>query len=341
MTPRRVLLVGHRTSHEVLGAARDLGLAGWEVHVATGARRSLAGASRFVRTEHRVTAPDVDLTAFTQDVRTTILRCGAEVVIGCGDPELVSLSAVRDALPAAVPLAPHPTVLGAVDKLTLVEAAVHVGLAVPHTETADEHTVAAWRGPAVVKPRLHLDPARPGTQRWTPTTITQSPDELARAVRSMSSAGRVPVLQEPIDGELIAVSAVRSADGHLRAIQQQRATRTWPPRTGVSSAPSPSPSSRKCSGACVTSWTTWAGSGWSRSSSSNQRSVGHAWWTSTGAPTGRCRWLGPPDCRCSRSGSAPATPCAPDPGPGMAPSSLTWPGAEPPTAGARPTCAGP
>lgn len=235
MKGRRVLLVGHQTSHEVLTAARDLALSGWEVHVATGAKRSLAGASRFVSSEHRVGAPDVDLGAFTRDVILALDRCKADVVIGCGDPELLSLSAVRAQVPALVPLAAHHLVLDAVDKVRLTSAAAHVGLAVPRTEVADAQAVQNWQGPAIVKPRLHWHPGLKGTSAWASASLATSRTELIRAVQAVQESGREPVLQEPIIGGLIAVSAVRNIDGRLTGLLQQRATRTWPRQTGVSS----------------------------------------------------------------------------------------------------------
>lgn len=234
MTARRVLLVGHATSHEVLTAARDLAEAGWVVHVATGAQRSLAGASRAVRSEHRVTPPDVDLEGFARDVAQTLHDCRAQVVVGCGDPELLALSAVRDRLPATVPLAEHSVVLAAVDKLSLARAAAQVGLAVPRTELADPDTVRTWRGTAVVKPRLHFDPASPASH-WVSARVTRSRAQLVHAVREVTAAGGDPVVQQHVRGDLIALSAVRTEDGRLAALMQQRATHTWPPQAGMSS----------------------------------------------------------------------------------------------------------
>lgn len=229
----RVLLVGHSTSHEVLAGARELAGSGWEVHVATGATRSLAGASRSVRSEHRVCAPDVDVDGFVRGVEAALRASGAQVVVGCGDPELLALSASRDQLSARVPLAEHPVVLASVDKLTLARAAADVGLAVPHTVVADENAIATWDGPAVVKPRLHFDPAHPGSG-WTSARVTRTRAELRGAADAVRGAGGEPVVQQFVQGDLIALSAVRDARGRLVALMQQRATHTWPPRAGVS-----------------------------------------------------------------------------------------------------------
>ena len=229
-----VLLVGHQTSHEILTAARDLARSGWEVHVATGGRRSIAGESRYVRSAHRVCPPGVDLEVFTEHVAKVLNQCGAHVVVGCGDPEVLALSAVRDQLPATVPLADHSTVLEAVDKLSLSEAAIRVGMAVPHTVPANDHAVADWRGPAIVKPRLHFDPRPSGTRSWTSVRLVHNKEELQQAVVAARNASCELVLQQPIDGGLIAISAVRTAEGDLVALMQQRAIRIWPPRVGTS-----------------------------------------------------------------------------------------------------------
>ncbi len=235
MSGRTALLVGHATSHEALAAARDLAGGGWDVHVATGSRRSLAGASRAVRGEHRVTAPDVDLTAFTADVAGAVRASGAEVVVGCGDPELLALSAVREQVPAHVPLADHASVVSAVDKVGLAEATERSGMATPRTVLADDAGLAAWRGAGVVKPRLHWHPGLSGTPSWAGAQLVDDAAGAAGAAGDIRRAGREPVLQELVVGELIAIFAVRARSGAVLALGQQRATRTWPLGAGVSS----------------------------------------------------------------------------------------------------------
>ncbi|GAB2754914.1 ATP-grasp domain-containing protein [Nocardioides salsibiostraticola] len=231
----RVLLVGHATSREMLAAARCLGHAGREVYVATNERRSLAGASRHVRGEYQVPAPDIDVDRFIEAVTAAADTSRAEVVMGCGDPELLALSRHRDRIPARVPLAAHERVVRAVDKLSLVTEAAAVDIAVPETVVADDRAIAAWRGPAVVKARLHWEPGQQGdTGGWASVQKVPEGADLAAAVRVVLDAGRSPVLQRPVEGDLIAVAAVCDASGHLIALQQQRATRTWPPGVGIS-----------------------------------------------------------------------------------------------------------
>ncbi len=235
MTGRTALLVGHATSHEVLAAARDLAGAGWVVHVATGSRRSLAGASRCVSGDHRVSAPDADLAAFTREVASAVRASGADVVVGCGDPELLALSAVREQVPALVPLADHARVVSAIDKLDLAEATEQAGLVAPRTVAADEAGLAGWSGPGVVKPRLHWHPGLHGAPSWAGARLVADQAGARAASAEVRGAGRDPVLQELVAGDLVALCAVRAPDGSLLALGQQRATRTWPLGAGVSS----------------------------------------------------------------------------------------------------------
>ncbi len=231
----RVLLVGHATSREMLAAARCLGRAGHQVTVASGGRRSLAGASHLVQSEHRVPAPDVDVDRFVDAVAAAVAATRADVAIGCGDPELLALSRHRDRIPARVPLASHERVVRAVDKLSLVTEAAAVGIAVPHTVVADDRAVAEWRGPAVVKARLHWEPGLQGASGgWASAQKVPEGASLAAAVQVVVDAGRSPVLQRPVAGDLIAVAAVCDPSSSLVALQQQRATHTWPPGAGIS-----------------------------------------------------------------------------------------------------------
>ncbi|MGC1209267.1 MAG: ATP-grasp domain-containing protein, partial [Ornithinimicrobium sp.] len=88
---------------------------------------------------------------------------------------------------------------------------------------------------AVVKPRLHWQPAMAKAPGWTPAAVIDSPSHLRHAVRRMRACGRDPLIQEPIQGQLMAISAVRGPDGASLALMQQHSVGTWPARAGVSS----------------------------------------------------------------------------------------------------------
>ncbi len=231
----RILLVGHACSREMLAAARCLGRAGHEVHVASGRRRSLAGGSRHVRSEHHVPPPDGNVHEFVDAVAAAAATTRAEVAIGCGDPELLALSRYRERIHAGVPLASHERVVRAVDKLSLLAEAAAVGIAVPETVIADDRAIDAWRGSAMVKARLHWEPGlQSASGGWASARYVPAGVSPAAAARAVVDAGRSPVLQRPVDGDLIAVAAVRDASGELVALQEQHATHTWPPGAGIS-----------------------------------------------------------------------------------------------------------
>ena len=203
--------------------------------MASGARRSLAGASVSSAATTRSPPPTPTSTGSSRPSPTWRPTTRAEVAIGCGDPELLALSRYRGRLPARVPLAPHERVVRAVDKLSLVTEAEAAGIAVPHTVVADDREIAAWRGPAVVKARLHWEPGlQAGGGGWASAQQVPDGGPLAAAVQVVLDAGRSPVLQRPVDGDLIAIAAVCDASSSLVALQQQRAARTWPPGAGIS-----------------------------------------------------------------------------------------------------------
>jgi hypothetical protein len=140
------------------------------------------------------------------------------------------LSAERDRIDAIVPYAAHEVVTRAFDKLTLAEAATRAGFGVPLTLPA-QHGASLLRdkGPVVVKARLHA-PARNATapREWTPRSLPRAAVAIQRAAQ-IRAAGGDPILQEVIDGDLMAYSAVTDRDAKVITAVQQEAERAWPP----------------------------------------------------------------------------------------------------------------
>ena len=104
--------------------------------------------------------------------------------------ELVALSAGRDRLPCAVPHAPHPALLRAIDKLLLTEAAARAGLAVPATRPATAEHLEELDGPVYVKARLHWRPDLDGDDRHLLARRCASRREAAAYAQWMAAAGR-------------------------------------------------------------------------------------------------------------------------------------------------------
>jgi predicted ATP-grasp superfamily ATP-dependent carboligase len=227
---RTALVVEDGRTLFVLSAVRSLARAGWRVAVASPEPDRRVMSSRRTSSWHPVPLPEDDLGAFVDGVARAVRRSGAELVFGADDIELLALSQAREALPARVPHAPHEAVLRSVDKLTLTEAARAVGVAVPATRAAGAAALADLDGPVVVKPRLHWQPGH-GGPRHLPAGRCATPDEARALVARIEALGGAAVLQEPVDGEQIALSVVLDDDGRLRAVAQQRTVRASLQRT--------------------------------------------------------------------------------------------------------------
>ena len=206
--------------------------------------------------------PDVDVDRFVDAVAAVAATTRAEVAIGCGDPEVLALSHYRGRLPARVPLASDERVVRAIDKLSLVSEAAAAGIAVPETVIADDRAIAAWRGPAVVKARLHWEPGLQASGGWASARFVPEGVSPAAAVQEVVDAGRSPVLQRPIDGisSLWRPCVTRRATSWLSSSNARRT----PGHRGRGSAPEhtrcgPIPSWSTRSGDCSSGS---GGSGW-------------------------------------------------------------------------------
>ncbi len=222
----RALIVDQSRDRSALAAARMLHADGWEV--GTGAwRPSIASTSAATCAFHRVEEAETDEDRFIADIAAAVRAGGYEVVFCAYDVGLLVLSRRREEIaPAIVPYAAHEIVERSFDKLAFTRAAESVGLAVPRTEEASEEALAAWRGPVVVKARIHV-PTRYETKRFA------SAAEAAPFVAELRREGAQPLLQECITGALGAVVVVVDRDGRVVAEVQQRCDRSWPAEAGV------------------------------------------------------------------------------------------------------------
>lgn len=176
-----------------------------------------------------------NLTDFVTAINAATAEMGYDVVLPVSDAGALALSAERDRIDAIVPYAAHEVLTRALDKLTLAEAATRAGFGVPLTLPA-QHGASLLRdnGPVVVKARLHA-PARDATvpERMDATIAPTAALAIQRAAQ-IRTAGGDPILQEVMDGDLMAYSAVTDRDAKVIAAVQQEAERVWPPGLGVS-----------------------------------------------------------------------------------------------------------
>jgi predicted ATP-grasp superfamily ATP-dependent carboligase len=222
----RALIVSEGRSRAALAAVRALGRAGWDVGVASPARPDLAATSRWARRWHEVPLPEVDAEAFL-DAAATASR-GYEVVFGCGDAEVLALSAGRDLLGATVGYGPHESVVRALDKLELGRAAGRTGLATPRTVPATPEHLNELEGPIVVKARLHWSPDSKRAPARQVALIAAGRQEASRRAAEILDSGGDPILQELVAGRLLSLTTLIDGDGRPAAQVQQLADRVWP-----------------------------------------------------------------------------------------------------------------
>jgi predicted ATP-grasp superfamily ATP-dependent carboligase len=221
----RALLVDQSRDRATLVATRSLALAGYTV--GTGASRpSLAGTSRYSRRHHQIGECEDDEDRFVADVARAVADGAYDVVFCSYDVGLLTLSRRRSEIaPAAWPYAPYPVVQRAFDKLELGRAAQAAGLAIPRTEPAGDAAVDAWRGPVVVKARIHAP------KRFD-TGLFESAAQGVELVQRIRAEGGEPLLQEPLAGRMGAVVILVGRDGEMVAEIHQEAVHTWPPGAG-------------------------------------------------------------------------------------------------------------
>lgn len=222
-----MLLLEDGQSPYVLAAARAFGRGGADVGHGGPRTDSRVAASRWVRRSHDVPLPEQDVDAFVAGVNAAVAEAGYDVVFPGDDADLLALSAERHRLDVLVPYPEHAAVLAAVDKLSLTTAAWAAGLAVPETVEATDGALAAMDSPRVVKPALHWSPGRGAVSRHLPVTLCRTREEAHRLVARVRGSGGRALLQEPVTGELMALTGVLDREGRLLgAVQQRAAIRT-------------------------------------------------------------------------------------------------------------------
>jgi predicted ATP-grasp superfamily ATP-dependent carboligase len=226
----RALIVEDGSSRGALAAARALTQAGWKVAVGSPGGKGSAADSRATQSRHDVPPAGSGTAAFLDGVASAAEESAAEVVFGCGDAEVLTLSEGRDRLEPVVPYAPHESVIRAFDKVLLSEAAADAGFAVPRTAPATEAELVHVEGPVLVKARLHAVVGR------TRVEAELCGDAAAARYRAaeIRAAGGEPLLQERLSGPLVAYTVFADVEGGIVAALQQEAEAIWPPNSGAS-----------------------------------------------------------------------------------------------------------
>jgi hypothetical protein len=203
---------GNGQSRSALAAVRALGKAGYEVHVTTTQRPSVAGWSRAC--SRQLTVPAVEDPCYRSRIQELQERFGYTAILPASDAALIALAWSGREF---------------VDKAEVSRRSAAAGFPqIPEHTYADGSQLLAGAGeleyPVVVKPL---------TRRGTDDPMVWRADcatELAPAV-----GGGPLVVQRYLTGTLRAVAGV-IWDGRLRAVVHQRYLRTWPRECGVACA---------------------------------------------------------------------------------------------------------
>lgn len=229
---RRALVLSTGRDRGALAGIRALAASGWQVGVGTPDGQGMVTASSACTRSYVVPRPRGDHSAFVEGMREAVEDGAYDVVFGGGDDWMAALSAHRTEIPAIVAHPDSTAVHQALNKTVLTARALEVGLTAPVTHPATDETMSDWDGPVVVKCREHWSPGQTRPHRIDARLF---PDIFAAAgrVTHIRSMGADPVLQQPIEGTLMAVVGV-FRQGRLTGRVQQHSARLWPTPSGMS-----------------------------------------------------------------------------------------------------------
>ena len=103
----------------------------------------------------------------------------------------------------------------------------------PVTRSADPAQIAATTGTVMVKARLHWSPGAETKDRHLPVQFATGPAQVAAAVERVRAGGGEPVLQEVLEGSLMALTVVLDRAGRLAAASHQVTLRETSRRTSA------------------------------------------------------------------------------------------------------------
>jgi predicted ATP-grasp superfamily ATP-dependent carboligase len=235
----RRVLVTDGEQRASLAVVRSLGNAGHVVHVCASSARSLAGASRFARSEHPVASALTDPDRFTHDVQRIVAEHDVDTVIPMTEPALLALLPERDRFNnILIPFASAETFAAISDKQSVLDAAASVGIAAP-TQTvlsdaaaARSLNLSALPFPIVVKPARSVSTGS-GDRLKLAVQHAASASELRSILDAMDERAYPLLLQQRIVGPGIGIF-VLVWNGELIAQFAHRRIREKPPSGGVS-----------------------------------------------------------------------------------------------------------
>lgn len=238
MTHLDPVLLTDGNERATLAAARSLVSAGYEVHVVSRTRRSLAGVSRGVRTHTHTHDPLRDTRDYAHELAELSRALGIRVLLPVTD-QSVTAALQHAQLFSKGTLIPFPGLDAfqrASDKRRVLELAAKAGLETPDTvvlnDPGEASGVPASFFPAVVKPHRSLVATPTGWQKVS-VTPAATPDDCAKALRRLPSAAYPVLVQRRVEGPGEGLFVLRW-NNRVVALFAHRRLREKPPTGGVS-----------------------------------------------------------------------------------------------------------
>ncbi len=233
------VLITDGEERAALAVARSLGRAGHHVIVGSPRRRSLAGASRFVRERALLPDPLAAPGAYADAVDRAIGGTGAEVLLPISEASLLALLPRAPQLGVIVPMPTLAAFERSRDKAVVLEVARGLGIGVPAQRVAaspaDVPRPEEIRFPVVLKPARSVIEDLSGDGARAKSAVAQATDAAAyaAALRAIPAAAYPLLIQERIVGPGAGVFLLVWEGEPLAAFDHRR-LREKPPSGGVS-----------------------------------------------------------------------------------------------------------
>ena len=232
----RTVLVTDGEQRAALATVRSLGLAGHAVHVVAARTPSLAGASRWCRSEFRVADPLGDAVAFADAVGKRLDVIGGDTLLPIAEPALLALLAVRERFPGVlIPFPDFETFRRISDKALVLERAAALGIAAPRQvtlSTPGDSSAGSLAFPVALKPTRSVADFD-GRRVKVGVRYASSAAELRQVLEAYDPAAFPVLAQQRVNGPGIGVFLLRW-DGRILAAFAHRRLREKPPSGGVS-----------------------------------------------------------------------------------------------------------
>ena len=235
MEPLHVLVTdGEQRS--ALAIVRSLGKAGHHVEVVSGTGRSLAGASRYARSDHAVPDPLAEPDAFGAAILAVVRERSIEALIPATEASLRVLLPLREQLDGVLlPFPDADTFARVSDKERILSTARDLGIAVPEQVTLqdrDPEAIGTLGLPLVLKPWVSVV-REEGRARKLGVVHVRDLAEFENALRGLPEAAFPVLAQQRIVGPGVGIFLLRW-NGRTVARFAHRRIREKPPSGGVS-----------------------------------------------------------------------------------------------------------